>query len=200
MSSAEISPDLEAAVARGPLRAWAERAARDLTLDAQRTAPPAKIWHTTGDDKVRPTHREADGQAVAVNVRFLLHKPEAGPTAHGQAEHAAHAAGGHQGGSSGNVARKPLGAGTELAAEPRDERLSPGNKINCRCDAVPAPEMIAATVRPGPVEVAGTMVRFRVSTGFNRAAESEFGDGDTPGLRWMGRALNTFAARLAGRG
>jgi hypothetical protein len=200
MAGAELNPDLEAAVARGPLRAWADKAARELQAAAAKEAPPAKVWRTAGDDKVRPAHRKADGQEVAVNVKFVLDKPEEGPTAHGQAEHAAHQAEGHHGGRSGDIARKTGQLGIELAAYPRDESLSAGNRYYCRCESVEYAERIAATVVADPVTVSGTQVRVKVGTDFNRVAESEFGDGASPGLRWMGRALNDFRSRLAAGG
>jgi hypothetical protein len=196
----ELNADLEAAVARGPLRAWADRAAQELTLDAQREAPPARVWKTVGDERVRATHEKADGQAIPSNLKFILDKPEAGPTVHGQASRAAHHAEGHHGGSSGNIARKASALGIELARYPRDETLSPGNRCNCRCSAPVVTGLVAASVHPDPVVVTGTQARIVVSTSFNRAAESEFGDGDSPGLRWMGRALNGFASRIAARG
>jgi hypothetical protein len=196
----ELSADLEAAVARGPLRAWADRAAQELTLDAQREAPPARVWKTVGDERVRATHEKADGQAIPGNLKFILDKPQAGPTVHGQAAHGVHQAEGHQGGQSGNIARKASALGIELARYPRDETLSPGNRYRCRCSSPTITGMVAASVHPDAVVISGTQARFTVSTSFNRAAESEFGDGDSPGLRWMGRALNGFAARIASRG
>lgn len=192
MPGADINPGLEALVARGPLRAWAERASHDLELGAQRTAPPARIWKTAEDERVRQTHHDADGQAIPDNLKFVLDKPQAGPTAHGQASRAANG-----GGQSGNIANKANEAGVELARYPRDESLSPANRENCRCESITAEGMIAATVHSDGVHVEGSAVTFTVSTGFNRAAESEFGDGDSPGLRWMGRALSEFRSGLA---
>jgi hypothetical protein len=58
--------------------------------------------------------------------------------------------------------------------------------------------MIAATVIGDPVEVAGTVVRGTVGTRFPRIAESEFGDGQDPGLHFMAAALEEYAGRLAG--
>lgn len=200
MAGVELNPDLEAAVARGPLRAWADKAARELQAAAAKEAPPAKVWRTAEDERVRATHHKADGQAVAENVKFVLDKPQEGPTAHGQAEHAAHQAEGHHGGRTGDIARKTGQLGIELAAYPRDECLSPGNRYNCRCESVVHAEMIAETVAADPVTVSGTQVRVKVGTDFNRVAESEFGDGDSPGLRWMGRALSDFRSRLAAGG
>lgn len=192
MSGADIDPGLEALVAQRILRPWADQASRDLLLDAQRTAPAAKVWKTAEDERVRQTHQDADGQEVAENVRFILEKPQAGPTAHGQASRAATG-----GGQSGDIANKAGSLGVELAAYPRDESLSPGNRENCRCQSTPDAEAIARSLSADGVAVDGTAVRFGVSTGFNRVAESEFGDGKSPGLRWMGRALNEFASRHA---
>jgi hypothetical protein len=45
-------------------------------------------------------------------------------------------------------------------------------------------------------ELAGTVVRVTVGSKFPRLAESEFGDGQDPGLHFMAAALATFAGRL----
>jgi hypothetical protein len=199
MAGSDINADLEIAVASGPLRGLIDRFGAELELAAQKEAPPARIWRTVGDERVRETHRQADGQAIPTNLKFILNKPERGPTARGQAERAAHHAEGHGGGSSGDILAKPESYGMESARYPRDETLSPGNRYNCRCHDETDTEMIARTVHADPSTVQGTRVSVTVSTRFPRAAESEFGDGDgSPGLRWMGRALNETSAKLAG--
>lgn len=200
MSRAELDAGLDAIVAATIARRALDRSAPNLLAGIQRECPPARQWQTAHDERVRHTHAEADGQTIPGNLRFILQRPEAGPTVHGQAEHAAHAAEGHHGGRTGNIARKPQQYGTEQARYPRDENLSPGNKINCRCQAVTIGGLIAATMVVTNVEVAGTVARFEVSSRFPRLAESELGDGHDPGLHFMARALAEFAARLNARG
>lgn len=196
MSSVDLDGALDAVVASTIARRYLDRAAPDLLADIQRECPPARQWQTAHDEKVRKTHNEADGQTIPDNLRFILNKPERGPTVHGQTEHAIHRAEGHHGGRTGNIAAKPEQYGTEEARYPRDENLSPGNRYNCRCTAVTIPGLIAATMEVADAEVAGTTVRIEVSSRFPRLAESELGDGQDPGLHFMGRALDELAARL----
>lgn len=191
MGRVELAADLDMRVARDIIRPWMDRAAGDLALEVARRCPPARVWQTRGDDKVRETHEDADRQAIPSNLRFILRKPGRGPTVHGQASRAARG-----GGQSGNLAAKLASYGTEQAVEPRDPQLSAGNRINCRCAAVTVPGMIAATVHPDLAQVAGPVVRVEVGSRFPRLAESEFGDGQSPGLHFMAAALSEFAARL----
>lgn len=196
MARVELSPDLDATVARDLVRPWMQRAIVDLQIEVQKLCPPARVWESRKDDKVRTTHREADGQTIPDNLRFILNKPSAGPTVHGQASRAAHHAEGHGGGRTGNIARKPEEIGTEQGAYPRDEQLSPGNRYNCRCEAVTIGGLIAATVITDPVEVAGTVVRGTAGSRFPRIAESEFGSGEDQGTHAFASALEEFAAKL----
>lgn len=81
---------------------WAVPEARrlaDVLADRVRAnAPDAGVWITAQDERVRPTHRDADGQAIPDNLRFIL-------------EHASHS--GHE------LARAPrdpdLSAGNRIA-------------------------------------------------------------------------------------
>jgi hypothetical protein len=91
---------------------------------------------------------------------------------------------------------KPQEAGTEQARWPRDPALSAANKINCRCETVTIAGLIAATMTVSDAQAAGTVARITVSSRFPRIAESELGDGTSPGLHFMGRALRDLAARL----
>jgi hypothetical protein len=196
VSSVDLDAGLEAIVAATITRRYLDRVAPDLLAEVQRQSPDARQWQTHHDEKVRHTHAQADGQTIPANLRFILDKPQRGPTGRGQAEHAGHEAEGHHGGRTGNAAAKAGQAGTEQARWPRDENLSPGNKINCRCSAITIIGLIAATMEVTDVEVAGPAAKFEVSSRFPRLAESEFGDGQDPGLHFMARALDEFAGRL----
>ena len=125
MARVDLDGDLDAKVALACVRRWVDRAAGGLTLEVQRHCPPARVWVTRGDDKVRETHRDAEKQAIPTNLRFILKKPGRGPTARGQASRAARG-----GGQSGDPPAKLESDGTEQARYPRDPQLSPGNAIN----------------------------------------------------------------------
>ncbi|MER5737359.1 hypothetical protein ABT117_16995 [Streptomyces sp. NPDC002262] len=73
MARAKFTParGLEEQLAR-MLAPDVRRIAQQVEVEAKRLAPPVKKWVTTGDDKVRPTHVEANGQAVPDNLRFKL--------------------------------------------------------------------------------------------------------------------------------
>lgn len=48
----------------------------DLLADRVRAnAPNAGVWITAQDERVRPTHRDADGQVVPDNLRYILDHP-----------------------------------------------------------------------------------------------------------------------------
>jgi hypothetical protein len=191
MGRVDLDGDLDMKVAAAVARPWMDRAVAGLQHEVQLRCPPARVWLTQNDDKVRPTHRDAEGQAIPTNLRFILDKPERGPTVHGQASRAVRG-----GGQSGDLAAKPESYGTEQGRYPRDPALSPGNRFNCRCETQTVPGMIAATVTGDPVEVAGTVVRGIVGSHFPRLAESEFGDGQDPGLHFMAESLAEFTGQL----
>lgn len=196
MARVDLAPDLDAAVARDCIRPWMERAITDLVIEVQKLCPPARIWQTMGDDKVRETHRKAEGQTIPSNLRFILERPSAGPTVKGQTSRAIHHAAGRDGGRTGNIARKPEEIGTEQGRYPRDEQLSPGNRYNCRCNAVTVSGLIAATVVADPVEVAGPEVRGTVGSRFPRIIDSEFGDDEDQGTHAFASALEEFAGKI----
>jgi hypothetical protein len=53
--------------------------ARDLLAERMRAnAPDAALWITAQDEAVRPTHRDADGQVIPDNLRFILERPAGG--------------------------------------------------------------------------------------------------------------------------
>ncbi len=91
------------------------------------------------------------------------------------------------------------GVGVDLARVPRDPNLPIGNAINCRCDSVPLPGVIARALHKSPTVVAGTRVRAEVTCEYHRVVESEFpSDGDSGG-RWLGGAVRDVASRSRSR-
>lgn len=69
-------PGLDAEIARR-FGVPAVRRALDMLKDAaQANAPQVKIWVTMRDERVRPSHFEADQQAVPANLRFKISKAD----------------------------------------------------------------------------------------------------------------------------
>lgn len=196
MGRVDLNTDLDMVVARGPVRAWMEEAMIALGEEVVRSCPPGRMWVTRNDNKVRATHAEIEGQTIPANLRFIMHRPNAGPTVKGQSERTAHHAEGRHGGRTGNIARKPEEIGFEQGRYPRDEQLSPGNRYNCRCQALTIDGIIAASMEIDPLDIAGTVIRGTIGSRFPRIAESEFGNGQDQGLHFMAGALEQFAAKV----
>lgn len=76
-SHVELPADLDAIIAQRVLGPVVDNAADIARDEAQRAAPPVGVWLTARDERVRPTHRDTDGQEVPDNLRFRL------PSAHG---------------------------------------------------------------------------------------------------------------------
>lgn len=88
----------------------------------------------------------------------------------------------------------------ELGRHPRDQALSAGNAINCRCDDPHIPHLLRDTIHSTGVHVTGTVVHGEVETRFPRAGESEVGTSGDEAARFFGGALDEVALRLrAGR-
>lgn len=69
------SPGLDVIVAQRVLAPEVARIARRIERVARARALPARIWITSHDERVRPTHVEADGQTIPENLRFVLSLP-----------------------------------------------------------------------------------------------------------------------------
>lgn len=67
---------LNVQVARNIVAPSIRRITDDLADALRRTAPPAAIWITAHDERVRVTHVEAEGQLIPANLRFILNHPE----------------------------------------------------------------------------------------------------------------------------
>lgn len=78
VSHVELNPDLDLQIATH-FGVPAIRRVLDMLEDAARAgAPPVKVWITMQDERVRPSHVEADAQAVPANLRFILENPATG--------------------------------------------------------------------------------------------------------------------------
>lgn len=180
----ELRRDLDQVVARMAARA-VDRLAAAVAREAQLRAPAGRIWLTAADERVRPSHADADGQTIPANLRFKLRKqiyiPGAGR--------------GRRGSGRTVLAESEF----DLAREPRDEDLPPDQRKQCRCADVTVPGMIARKVRRSAAVVTGSRVRAEVSVRFPRIVECHHGtSGDAPD-RFLSEALEAVAARSRGR-
>jgi hypothetical protein len=71
-------PGLDARIAQQYAVPHARRLADALADRMRANAPDAAAWITAQDERVRPTHRDADGQTVPDNLRFALERPGGG--------------------------------------------------------------------------------------------------------------------------
>ncbi|MEU3455583.1 hypothetical protein ABZ671_18580 [Micromonospora sp. NPDC006766] len=164
---------LEAAIAR--MIAPKVQHITDQVADAaQRNAPPTKVWVSKGDAVVRPEHREAHGQEVPDNLRFVVKSPEYDQHHYGAGPH-------------------------QQLRKPRDPEGTPGLTANCRCEAVKDPDGIARNIHAHPVKVSGSRVEGHVTCHGHRVVDSEFGTDKDDAARFMGRALAEIARRLRRR-
>lgn len=167
-------PNLNERVAANYGQPAARRAADLLAERLRANAPDVRVWVTMADERVRTTHRHADGQAIPSNLRFVLEKPDA---QHWDTPDGTH----------------------ELARHPRDPDLSFPNRHQCRCVDADLKGVIAAGVSAGDTIVAGSTARVTVSVEFPRIVESEHpGQGDDGG-GWAARSLDEVAAMGPGR-
>jgi hypothetical protein len=162
------APGLDAAVARLVASAVGQ-VAEQVADQAAEFAPPVKVWRTRLDERVRPWHRSAEGQAVPGNLRFEL---EHSPRQH-----------------------NPHPPGHELLREPRDPTAYYLQIDDCRC-RMDHNDELARSIHAGEPFVAGTRVSAPVSTRYPRAAESEFGTDEDAPARFMGRAAAAVGAKL----
>jgi hypothetical protein len=132
-------------------------------------APGTKIWRTRRDALVRKEHREAEGQEVPANLRFIVNSPP--------------------------YDRDHYHVGdTQQLRQPRDPNGSPGATYNCRCQAEPDPDGLARRVSTRPVRVEGAAAAGEVISDGPRVREANDGtDGDEP-TRYMQRAVHEVAA------
>jgi hypothetical protein len=158
-------PGLNERVAAGPGRRRVDALTRACVDFARVYAPPAKVWVTAHDERVRPTHRDADRQQIPGNLRYVLAIP------------------GKDGAPSGR---------SELAAAPRDPNLTAANRFGCRCLSIELPGIIAAAIRVSTT-VHGTTITGRVSVHYPRVPESNNPSPPDSGGGWLNRALRQAA-------
>jgi hypothetical protein len=154
----------------------ADRLARQVAAEARVRAPAARIWVTVADERVRPSHRDADQQLIPANLRFKLRKQVSRP------------------------GREPvLATGVDLAREPRDPALPAGQRDGCRCVAIVVPKAVALKVRSHAAVLAGRRATARVSVEFPRIVEAHTGTSGDTAAPFLRNALDAVAARLRAR-
>lgn len=168
-------PGLEEQLAR-MLAPAVQRIAHQVEIEAKRLAPPTKRWVTMGDDRVRPTHVEAQGQVVPGNLRFELNSMR------------------------WDIEHRGVGAHTYML-EPGDRTSRAiANLKNCRCTTHKDPDGIARHINAGQPVVAGKKVTVTVSVQAPKVVEAEVGTvypGNlvADGAHFMSRAAAMVAAR-----
>jgi hypothetical protein len=90
------------------------------------------------------------------------------------------------------------GAGTDLARVPRDTALPLPNRINCRCESVPLPGVIAASINKLPTLLQGTRVSGGIESRFPRVGEAHEGTSEDTAVPFMTRAIQEVAAAHRG--
>lgn len=75
MGHFEPTPGLDRIVAEKIAAPRLRRVLDMLHDEARHRAPTTRVWVTARDDRVRPSHRDADTQVVPDNLRFLLPTP-----------------------------------------------------------------------------------------------------------------------------
>lgn len=172
----ELIRDLDSVIAARIARPAVERLTAQVAAEARARAPAAKTWVTAGDERVRRSHRDTDGQTIPANLRYKLPKME----------------------YVRNVGYVQI-SGVDLARLPGDPALPVHQAINCRCQSVEVAGAIARSIRSTHVTLSGTRVTAQVYTDFHRAAESEFGTSGDQAAHFMAGAVRAAAARLESR-
>lgn len=169
------APGLEEALAR-MVAPHVHRVAQQVEVEARRLAPPTKRWVTMADDRVRPTHVEAQGQEVPGNLRFAINSMD------------------------WDRRHRGLGAATYML-EPRDQTSrAVANLKNCRCTTHKDPDGIARHIKAGQPVITGKKVTVTVSAVARHVVEAEVGTvypGNlvARGAHFMSRGAAIVAAR-----
>lgn len=90
------------------------------------------------------------------------------------------------------------GVGTDLGRKPRDPALPFLNRVECRCESIPLPGVIAASINKMPTILQGTRVEGGIETRFPRAAEAHEGTSDDSSVPFFARAISEVAAAHQG--
>lgn len=75
MAGLTLRADIEQVVANAFARPAVERIRDEAADQVRRHAPPAKVWVTARDERVRPTHVETDSQMIPDNLRYRVPHP-----------------------------------------------------------------------------------------------------------------------------
>ncbi|MFI6142327.1 hypothetical protein ACIBCC_29570 [Streptomyces griseus] len=169
------APGLEEALAR-MIAPDVRRIALRVEAEARRFAPPTKTWVTVADDRVRPTHVDAQGQEVPGNLRFTLNS------------------------MTWDIKHRGVGPNTYMR-EPRDRSSRAiANLKNCRCTTHKDPDGIARLINTGQPVVSGKKVTVTVYAQGPLIVEAEVGTvypGNlvADGAHFMARGAASAAAR-----
>jgi hypothetical protein len=90
------------------------------------------------------------------------------------------------------------GSGTDLGRQPRDPAFPLPNRINCRCESVPLPGVLAASFSQLPTVLQGTRVHGGIESSFPRIAESNSGTSGDQAAQFIEKAIDTVAAAHRG--
>lgn len=170
----EPARDLDAVVAAKLAFPFVNRLSEELLTPARAAAPDAKVWVTVRDERVRHSHVETDGQMIPENLRYKVPKVNTGDDVN------------------------DVRAGFDLARQPRDTNLPIGNRINCRCESIPLPGAIAASVVQMPTVLQGTRVTGGIESRFPRVGESHEGTTGDSAVPFMRQAIQAVAAAHPG--
>lgn len=173
MARFEPAPGLDEEIARRLLAPQVGRLSRAVMMAARRRAPAGKRWQSVGDERVRHSHRAANGQTAPDNLRYYLPKVNTGNDVN------------------------DIRVGYDLARYPRDPELPIGNRIHCRCSSLPVPGWISSRIWAQDVVVAGARVRAQVTCDAPRCVGAEVGEHGDPGAHFMTGALREIAGRGA---
>ncbi|MFE0058661.1 hypothetical protein [Streptomyces sp. NPDC059003] len=169
------NPALETMLAR-MIAPHVQRIAHQVEVEARRLAPPTKRWVTRADDKVRPTHAEAEGQTVPDNLRFTINSMAWDRE--------------HRGVGPNTYMLRPLDESSRAVA----------NLKNCHCTTATDPGGIARNISTGQPIVTGKKVTVTVTARAPLVVEAEVGTVYPGGLvadgtHFMARAAAMVAAR-----
>lgn len=169
MATFEPGADLDQRVAMHFGLPLARQLADELTERIRVNVPDARVWITMMDDRVRTTHKEADGQVIPGNLSFILTVPDSKSWDTPTSE-------------------------KELARYPRDPNISFPNRYACRCIDTPVQGLIQARVLHDEPIVHGTAAQCEVSVEFPRIVESEHPAHNEGGGGWAARSIEEVRA------
>jgi hypothetical protein len=139
--------------------------ARQVEDSARSRAPEGKSWITMRDERVRTSHRHADGQIIPANLRYEIEAVD--PKHWDQVIPGTH----------------------ELAREPRDPNLQLGNRYACRCFSESDVDAVRRTIATTDATVVGAKASAQVRTDFPRIAEAHYAVAPDQAVPFMAEAI-----------